>query len=208
MQNTDISLQNKSTNAYYEQKKFAGSKRNDQDQIRQEFRQKINDGLSRKSIAADVSLPKSRVVEFGEDEYAEYEPVIGNKIRDLNKERNFAVETMKKNWNERKAIHYKIRDQHPVQKYASQVDLRMMTQYQKSFLKLDQADDFEIPIIGSSKAISKDKIVKKRKTKKRIPKRSIIDLNLRKSSDHLLDLKIDLRVKDKTEPNTKRNKFQ
>ena len=43
-------------------------------------------------------MPKSKVVEFGEDEYEEYKAVIGNRVRDLNKERNFAVETMKKNW--------------------------------------------------------------------------------------------------------------
>ena len=37
--------------------------------------------------------------EFNEEDYAEYEPVIGNRVRDMNKERNIAFETVKKNWN-------------------------------------------------------------------------------------------------------------
>ena len=101
------------------------------------------------------------MIEFGEDDYAEYEPVIGNRVRDLNKERNFKVETMKKNWDLRKASHYKIRDQHPVQKYASMVNLSPAN---RPFLVAEH-EDFEIPIIRSSAGL-KVKKIKKRKTKK------------------------------------------
>ena len=100
----------KATLGAFGPKESSQSKLSDRAQLRREFTKNINDGLIYKAIAPDASLPKSRVVEFGEDEYAEYEPVIGNRVRDLNKARNFAVESMKKNWNLRKASHYKVRD--------------------------------------------------------------------------------------------------
>ena len=47
----------------------------------------------------DQSVPGSvKVRIFDENDYAEYEKVTGKRIRDLNKQRNFMVETVKKDW--------------------------------------------------------------------------------------------------------------
>ena len=46
-----------------------------------------------------MSVPSNvKVRIFDENDYAEYEKVTGKRIRDLNKQRNFMVETVKKEW--------------------------------------------------------------------------------------------------------------
>ena len=91
--------------------------------------------------------------EFNEEDYAEYEPVIGNRVRDMNKERNIAFETVKKNWNQRKASAYKIRDQHPVQRYASLNELSPVTDQRHGMVAIPA--DFQMPnIIRTTKTVS------------------------------------------------------
>ena len=47
----------------------------------------------------DMSVPSNvKVRIFDENDYAEYEKITGKRIRDLNKQRNFMVETVKKEW--------------------------------------------------------------------------------------------------------------
>ena len=142
----------------------------DQNQLRLLFCQNINDGLQQKEIPADQTLAKNRFTGFSDEDYAEYEPVIGNKVRDMNKERNFQIEAVKKNWNQRKASAYKIRDQHPVQRYASLLELSPMGD-QHHFLVADPAD-FEMPIITrTTKAVTSFKGVRKlRRAKKQLRK--------------------------------------
>ena len=64
-----------------------------------------------------MSVPANvKVRIFDEDDYAEYEKVTGKRIRDLNKQRNFMVETVKKDWKQSKAWHYRLLDQNPFYK--------------------------------------------------------------------------------------------
>ena len=56
---------------------------------------------------------------FNEEDYAEYEQIVGKKIRDLNRQRNYMIESVKKDWNARKAHHYKVRDSNPQLRYNS-----------------------------------------------------------------------------------------
>ena len=65
----------------------------------------------------DMSVPSNvKVRIFDENDYAEYEKVTGKRIRDLNKQRNFMVETVKKEWKQNKAWHYRLLDQNPFYK--------------------------------------------------------------------------------------------
>ena len=53
---------------------------------------------------------------FDEDCYAEYEQITGKKIKDLNRQRNFLVETVKKDWKQNRAWHYKQLGKNPFYK--------------------------------------------------------------------------------------------
>ena len=53
---------------------------------------------------------------FDEADYDEYEKVTGKRIRDLNRQRNYLIETVKKEWKQNRAWHYKQLDKNPFEK--------------------------------------------------------------------------------------------
>ena len=57
-----------------------------------------------------------RVRVFDENDYAEYEKVNGKRIRDLNRQKNFDIESVKKGWRQNRAWHYRLLDQNPFYK--------------------------------------------------------------------------------------------